>query len=153
MAQRLDFYLLPFGRYWGKKNGKKRETENSPPHHFSRSTGQIINKLIIRKCFLCLPLLESKRIFFIQSFAEIWTISWGTHLERFPNHFINNLVIYTSLFRIYRKVQWNKRRFSITSSQNSPYRPYCDQKVWMIDWPPSSQSRPQEEHFYFALML
>jgi hypothetical protein len=32
--------------------------------------------------------LESKRIFLNQSLAEIWTILWGTHLERFQNHFI-----------------------------------------------------------------
>ncbi len=91
MAQRPDFYLLLFGRYsWMKtvKIGKLRIIPQSASLFLVHKPNK--KKLIVRKSFLCLPLLESKRIFFIQSLAEIWTISWGTHLERFPNHFIRH---------------------------------------------------------------
>jgi hypothetical protein len=97
MAQRPDFYLLPFGRYSWMKTGKigKFRIRPSRVHRFSRSTGRI--KLIVRKRSLCLLLLDS---FFIQSLAEIWTISWGTHLERFPNDFFRRYrFVYFYVFR------------------------------------------------------
>jgi hypothetical protein len=48
------------------KTGKigKFRSRPSRVHRFSRSTGRIKKKLIVRKSFLCLPLLESKSIFF-----------------------------------------------------------------------------------------
>ena len=62
-SQKPDFYLLPFRRYSGNKNGKTRETTNLPIYiHFSRSIGRIKKKLNDVKCFLALLLLESKMI-------------------------------------------------------------------------------------------
>jgi hypothetical protein len=66
MVQRPDLYLLPFGRYSKKKNGKNQEIKNS--QHFITSFISVHRpnkkKLIVRKRSLCLLLLESKRIFF-----------------------------------------------------------------------------------------
>jgi hypothetical protein len=67
MAQRPGLYLLiPFGRNLCIKNGKIGKLRICPPptlHRFSRSIGRI-KKQIVRKCSLCLSLLESKMIFF-----------------------------------------------------------------------------------------
>jgi hypothetical protein len=66
MAQRPDFYLLTIGRYSGKKNGKNRDNKNSPPYVTSFFLVHRPNKkkLIVGKCSLGLPLLESKSISF-----------------------------------------------------------------------------------------
>ena len=68
-------------------------------HRFSRSTGRI-KKTNCNKKFLMSSSIGIQKDFFLnQSLAEIWTISWGTHLERFPNHFIRGCrLVYLCLF-------------------------------------------------------
>jgi hypothetical protein len=44
MAQIPDFYLLPIGRYSGKKNGKNRKNKNSPPYITSFFSVHRLNK-------------------------------------------------------------------------------------------------------------
>jgi hypothetical protein len=81
MVQRPDFYLLPFGRYSGKRNGKNLKIKNLTPtlYRFSRSKDRFKKKLTVRKCTLCLPLLESKRISFL------WIINRHIYdLVRYP---------------------------------------------------------------------